>query len=368
MKSHASSALSEHPQNTVASATFSEEPARLGIKEPGETSASAAKQERLLVFDCHEAWVYQLGALDCGLDIIVGLPGRHVQGWDERMRPVPPRAQLVRLQDVPQDGSPYRCIVASNLTDLLDAKSFAGPRILVLHETLDGAILEQKATVSADQLRRIVQKFIRLTGTHVVAVSKLKRRSWGLDGDVVPAAVAPSDYLPWSGDIPRGLRIANHIERRPRVLMWDLHQKAFSGLPVTLVGHNPGLERVTPAADWSALKQTLSSHRFYIHTADPHLEDGYNMASLEAMAAGLPVVGNRHPTSPIEHGVTGFLSDDPDELRSYAELLLQDRDLALRMGQAARALVLEKFSYARFQEGFTQAVETARRQWKRLSS
>lgn len=70
----------------------------------------------------------------------------------------------------------------------------------------------------------------------------------------------------------------------------------------------PGVEA---AKNWDNLKEMLQLHRFYIHTADPRYEDGVNMATLEAMAAGMPVLGNRHPTSPIEHGKSGFLSDNP---------------------------------------------------------
>ena len=89
-------------------------------------------------------------------------------------------------------------------------------------------------------------------------------------------------------------------------MLWDFHQEAFKGLPVTLVGHNPGLAGVRASEDWEDLKKILSHHRFYIHTADPQMEDGYNMATLEAMAAGLPVLGNRHPNSSVEHGLSGF--------------------------------------------------------------
>jgi hypothetical protein len=42
---------------------------------------------RLLVLNCHEAWVYQLRRLDMPMDIVVGLPGRYTAGWDEGMRP-----------------------------------------------------------------------------------------------------------------------------------------------------------------------------------------------------------------------------------------------------------------------------------------
>jgi len=42
-------------------------------------------KKTLLVFNCHEAWVYQLGVLGYDLDIIIGLKGRHKETWDEQM-------------------------------------------------------------------------------------------------------------------------------------------------------------------------------------------------------------------------------------------------------------------------------------------
>jgi glycosyltransferase involved in cell wall biosynthesis len=322
-------------------------------------------EKRLLVFDCHEAWVYQLRALARPMDVVIGLRGRHTDTWDAKMRPVPSNARLIKLDDALRRGEPYDCIIAHNLTDLIDAKSLACPRLLVLHETLHGAALEQGSSIPPGEFRKAVAKFVGLTQTHVVAVSKLKGRSWGFDEDIVPFAVDSSDYLPWQGDLARGLRVSNHIERRPRVLLWEFHQRAFEGLPITLVGHNPGLDGVKPSADWADLKEILSHHRFYIHTADPTLEDGYNMATIEAMAAGLPILGNRHPTSPVEHGVSGFLSDDPVELRHYAEQLLTDYELAARMGRAARETVEKHFSTARFINTFSRSIERARLKWRR---
>jgi len=84
------------------------------------------------------------------------------------------------------------------------------------------------------------------------------------------------------------------------------------------------------------------------------------MATIEAMTAGLPVIGNRHAGSPIRHGVSGFLSDDPDELRKYAKMLLEDRDKANAMGEEARKTAIEQFSITRFRDGFWRSIETAR--------
>ncbi|HUI74681.1 MAG TPA: glycosyltransferase [Candidatus Acidoferrum sp.] len=315
---------------------------------------------RLLVFNCHEAWVHQLRLLEVPLDIIVDLPGRHTAGWDESIRPLPPLARLVNLDQVLAARESYDCIIAHNLTDLLDVKSLPGPRLLIIHLTLEGMILEQHARSDPAEFRRAVHQYVERSGIHVVAVSKLKGLSWGFADHIVPLTVDPSDYLPWQGDLAQGLRVSNYILRRPQTLLWDFHQAAFANLPVTLVGRNPELPGIQPSRDWCDLKQILRRHRFFIHTAHPQLEDGYNTATLEAMAAGLPVLGNRHSSSPIEHGASGFLSDDPAELRAYALRLLNDRVLAGRMGCAAQSAVRTLFSPEFFRAATLSAINTAR--------
>ncbi len=326
--------------------------------------SASGDERRLLVFDCHEAWVYQLRALDQPMDVLVDLKGRHVAGWDEAMRPVPPNARLVRLEDVLASGVSYRCIIAHNLTDLLDVKTLAAPRLYVIHQTLGSMVREQRSAVSSEELRRAVAQYVRLIGAHVMAVSALKGRSWGYDQDVVPFSADPEDYIAYRGDLARGLRVANHIAQKFHSLLWDFHEKAFAGIPVTIVGHNEDMFGVKPARDWAELKEILSRHRFFVHTADPQLEDGYNMATLEAMAAGLPVLGNQHPTSPVVHGISGFLSDDPAELRAHAIRLIEDRDLAVQMGQEARKAVIQKFPPERFKAGLERAIETAQKKWQ----
>lgn len=68
---------------------------------------------------------------------------------------------------------------------------------------------------------------------------------------------------------------------------------------------------------------------------------------LEAMAAGLPVVASRLPgiTEAVEHERTGLLvpPGEPALLAAALERLLADAPLRARLGQAARARVLERF-------------------------
>jgi len=331
----------------------------------GCPSREDASRRTLLVFSCHEAWVYQLGVLGYELDIIVGLKGRYKETWDEQIRPVPPNSRLLTLPEAQQSQTRYYCIITHNVTDLLDIKQRPEPRLIVIHSTLEGRALEEKSDVTPQMMKETLHTYLKLVGGHAVAVSMLKGKSWGFTEDIVPFAVNADDYPPYSGQTSCGLRICNFIESRKAILLWDFYEKAFDGIPVRLVGHNPNMRGVRAANSWDHLKRILQSHRFYIHTARPELEDGYNMATLEAMAAGLPILGNRHPASPIEHGVSGFLSDDPAELRKYAGMLLEDKILATMMGRQARKTAVERFSMTGFKEAFLRSIETARQKWKR---
>ena len=71
---------------------------------------------------------------------------------------------------------------------------------------------------------------------------------------------------------------------------------------------------------------------------------------MEAMACGCPVVSTENCMIPeiIEHGVSGFMSNDPEELKRYCQKLLDDPELARKMGEAARKTIEESFNLDRF--------------------
>lgn len=168
--------------------------------------------ETLLVFNCHEAWVYQLGALGCALDVIVGLEGRYTPSWDQRMRPAPPNSRFIRLAEALACPRRYYCIVTHNVTDLLDIKSRPEPRLIVLHSTLEGRAAEERPNVAPKKMKETFFKYLELVRGHAVAGTRIKARSWGVpDDDVVVVGVDPNDYPPYSGQEACGLRVCNFI-------------------------------------------------------------------------------------------------------------------------------------------------------------
>ncbi len=102
-----------------------------------------------------------------------------------------------------------------------------------------------------------------------------------------------------------------------------------------------GLDGVVFFLDW------LSSHDFMLHLAaadlvlHPARFDAFGGTTLNAMAAGVPVLGTHQAGSAadrIEHGVNGWLYDcnDTDQLRHWIEVALDEREFLNEMGVAAR--------------------------------
>jgi L-malate glycosyltransferase len=80
----------------------------------------------------------------------------------------------------------------------------------------------------------------------------------------------------------------------------------------------------------------------------PSLSEGLSNVLLESMAARVPVVATRvgGNSEAVAEGVTGLLVPPRDAagLASAISRVLDDRDLAARMGRAGRARVVERFS------------------------
>ncbi len=76
--------------------------------------------------------------------------------------------------------------------------------------------------------------------------------------------------------------------------------------------------------------------------------EGFSLALLEGMSAGLPVIATDLPCNRevVEHGLNGYLVDPGDSagLAHYLETLLEDDKLARDMGKKAQETVLDGFT------------------------
>lgn len=88
----------------------------------------------------------------------------------------------------------------------------------------------------------------------------------------------------------------------------------------------------------------------------PSLSEGFSLVTVEAMAAGKPVVGTNSggPEEIVDDGVTGYLVPpaDPEALANKIIFLLNDRFLAESMGKAGRLRAEERFSLERMIDNY----------------
>lgn len=105
-------------------------------------------------------------------------------------------------------------------------------------------MVEEKSKIEPEKIKETLHEYLELIGGHAVAVTMSKGKSWDFTEDIVLNSSNPEDYLPYSGHLACGLRIANCIEIRKECLLWDFHETAFSTIPVRIVGHNMGMQGV----------------------------------------------------------------------------------------------------------------------------
>ncbi len=91
------------------------------------------------------------------------------------------------------------------------------------------------------------------------------------------------------------------------------------------------------------------------------LWEGMPLVLVDAQTIGLPavvtdVVGCRDV---VQDGVTGFVCQDDQELIERTRLLIRDAKLRIQMGQAARAMTVERFSIRRMHDEMLNAYKPA---------
>lgn len=123
-------------------------------------------------------------------------------------------------------------------------------------------------------------------------------------------------------------------------------------LHLLLVGHGPAKEDLVHQAhtlgieehlhffgsvDYREMPNILSAADFYVTAS---VSEVHPLAVIEAMAVGLPVAASRSPgiVDSVEHGVSGFLTSDPEHgLAAALVALATNAPLRSQMGRAARA-------------------------------
>ena len=183
-----------------------------------------------------------------------------------------------------------------------------------------------------------------------VFISNYSIKDWGWDArndtTVITHGVDSDLFKP--GNLEREnqiLSVVNDWINRDWCCGFSLWQNIIEGLPFHVVGDTPGLSEV--AKSTKELVQKYQSNRIFLNTSTI---SPVPTALLEAMSCGCAVVTTATCMIPeiIENGVNGFISNDETELKQYLVDLLNDEDLAKKLGNEARKTIVENFSQEKF--------------------
>jgi phosphatidylinositol alpha 1,6-mannosyltransferase len=152
----------------------------------------------------------------------------------------------------------------------------------------------------------------------------------------------------------------------------ELIKQGRNGFEFLIVGEGserPFLERhlkhgrITGFLEGEQLSEAYANMDVFVF---PSETDAFGNVAQEAFASGVPaiVTDKGGPKFIVEHGKTGFVAEGLADFVKFSTLLMDDRELHSKMGQAARAAAMSRSWEAVFEsvfEGYQQAYSLSTR-------
>jgi len=198
----------------------------------------------------------------------------------------------------------------------------------------------------------------RVLLVHVTHFNRLMWDQEGVSTMVIEHSVVIDPTIRYSGELERGITVVNGMQKRPRIVGYDIFLRARKLVPLDAAGIDS--ERFGGLGDipYRKLHRTVAQYRLLF---SPIRYTSLPLAVVEAMTLGMPIValGTTELPTVIENGVNGYISCDVDELVERMRFLLAHRDEARRLGDNARATAMKRFNLARFKRDWNRAFQLA---------
>jgi glycosyltransferase involved in cell wall biosynthesis len=193
---------------------------------------------------------------------------------------------------------------------------------------------------------------------HVTHYNRLMWDNGRTPATVIEHSVAIDPCARYSGRIEQGITVINGMQKRPRIVGYDLFLQAREQVPIQCVGMETEALGGLGDVPYRDLHRRVAEYRFLF---SPIRYTSLPLAVIEAMTIGMPVVALATTELPtvIENGVTGYVSCDPQELVERMRELLASHDQARRIGANARAVAMERFGIDRFARDWNDAFAQA---------
>jgi hypothetical protein len=182
---------------------------------------------------------------------------------------------------------------------------------------------------------------------HVTSYNKLMWENNRTPTMVIEHSVAIHPEARYRGMLTRGITVTNGMQHRHRIAGYDLFLFARERIPLDIVGMQTEAFGGLGDVPYRHLHQRIADYRFLF---SPMRYTSLPLAVIEGMTMGMPIVALATTEIPsvIEHGKSGYISCNIDELISYMRHLLIDPIEARYLGEHARKVALERFGLTRF--------------------
>lgn len=302
---------------------------------------SERKKVKLLTWHIHGSYLYYLSQGD--FEIYLPTHDKKTEGYIGRGSTFPFGKDVIEVPAGEVKDIKLDCILfqtPANYTkdqfDILSAKQRQLPKIYLEHDPPQDVPTDTRHVVNDPNVTLVhVTHFNNLmwdcgeTPTRVID-----------HGVIAPAA----DY---TGKFEKGIVVINNLKERGRRLGLDVFLEVRKHVPLDLIGMDTkkigGLGEILHPD----LPDFIKDYRFMFN---PIRYTSLGLAVIEAMMVGLPVAGlaTTEMVTVIRDGHSGILHTNVDHLISGMRKLLEDKDLARRLGNEGKQIATQRFNIERF--------------------